>query len=255
MKKIKRIFVLGHFRLLGFTRCCVASIRKWYPDIPITLIKDEIDGPYDTSDLEHYYGVEIFDGEVRKYGWGMSRLEALFLPGYERILILDSDIVLAGPVLERLDQSDADFVVCEEWRPVEELRKYYFDPHVVAQLQPDFAFPGYVFNTGQMVATSGLLRREDFLPFVSFTEPRKLLQPETFCCGEQGLLDFILLYKAQRREITLERQQFMRWPGEMGEGRGGHSGIGCWIDLRFHSALVRKNSKFSALHALSARVF
>jgi len=213
--KIRRIFVSGYRRDLGLTRCCVASIRKWYPDIRITLVKDEIAGQYDTSDLERHYKVEVFDGPAKLYGWGMGKLQALFLPDRERILIIDSDIVFVGRVLERLEQSDADFVVCDEWRSREELGRYYFDPHVVKRIRPDFDFPGYVFNTGQIVATSGLLTQEDFAPFVSFVEPPKLLQPENFFCGEQGFLNFVLLHKAQRGELTLECQQFMRWAGSM----------------------------------------
>jgi lipopolysaccharide biosynthesis glycosyltransferase len=214
-RKITRIFVAGYRLDVAFTRCCVASIRKWYPDIGICLIKDELAGPYDTSDLENHYGVEIFDSGVRCYGWGMSKLEPLFLPGRQRVLILDSDVVFAGPVLARLEQSEHDFVVVDEAHPPEEIVQHYFDPQVVEQRERGFRFPGYVFNTGQIVATSGLLRRQDFLPFVSFAEPRKALQSEVFFCGEQGLLNFVLLSKAQSGELTIGRQAFMKWAGRL----------------------------------------
>jgi len=212
--KITRIYVAGYRLDVDLTRSCVASIRKWYPDIKISLIKDELAGAYDTSDLEDYYGVEVFEGPARRYGWGMSKLEPLFLPDRERFLILDSDIVFAGPVLERLERSGHDFIVADECHPLEEIHRHYFDPKVVEQREPGFRFPGYVFNSGQFVATSGLLRREDFLPFVRFVEPREALQPEIFFV-EQGVLSFLLPFKAQKGELTIERQAFMQWAGRM----------------------------------------
>jgi len=212
---ITKIFLAGYRRDVRFTRCCVASIRKWYPHIRISLIKDELAGAYDTSDLEQFYGVDIFDGGVRSYGWGMSKLEPLFLPERQRILILDSDIVFAGPVLDRLEQSAEDFVVAEEAHPGDEIREYYFDPELMERRHPGFRYPGYVFNTGQIVATSGILQREDFSPFVSFSEPRRSLEPEVFRCGEQGLLNFMLFSHQQRGRLSIGRTAFMQWAGRL----------------------------------------
>ena len=212
--RIDRIFLLGHRNDLRFTRCCVASIRRWYPDIPISLIKDELLGGYDTSELEKYWNVEIFPTPVKRFGWGLARLEALFLPARERALILDSDIVLAGRVLDSLEEYDEDFIVEGSNYPPEEIKAYYFDLDLLGRLYPLFEFAGYVFNAGQMVATTGILRREFFAAFVAFEEPRRILRPDVFVGSEQSLLNFILPQRAQQAELSIRRHAFMRWaPG------------------------------------------
>jgi hypothetical protein len=77
---------------------------------------------------------------------------------------------------------------------------------------PSFRYPGYVFNTGQIVATSGILKRSDFEPFAVFDRPTRFLQPELFKCGEQGLLNYVLMTQHQAGKLTLRRVPIMRWP-------------------------------------------
>jgi hypothetical protein len=204
--------VSGYRKDFRFTRCCVASIRHFYPGIPIVLIKDRIDGDYDTTLLQRVYGVEIFQTPVRRFGWGMSKLEPLFLPFRERCLILDSDTVFLGPVLDRLDAAAADFVV--EWcdHTPEDLTTNYFDPTRLSLEFPDFIFPGYVFNSGQFVATTGIVKRSDFESLVDFSEPRRSLRQDIFPCGDQGFLNFVLFRKQQRGALTIARERFMMWP-------------------------------------------
>jgi hypothetical protein len=215
--QIDKIYVSGWRGDVRFTKCCVASIRQWYPDVKICLIKDELGGNYDTSTLERAYDVEIFGSSSQMYGWGMAKLEPLFQPNNERCLIIDSDVIFVGPVLEGLERLREDFVVVDEDHPESEIKENYFAPQQVENLYPEFRFPGYVFNTGQFVARCGILTRSDFLPFVSFDQPPRLLMTEVFKCGEQGLLNFVLLSKHQAGALTLRRAHFMRWSPGMRE--------------------------------------
>src|SRR5438045_1395202 len=100
--KIDRIYIAGHKSDFRFTQCCVASIRHWYPKIPVTLIKDESSGGYSTEQLENLWNVSCFNSRQKVFGLGMSKLEPLFLPIRERCLIIDSDIVFLGRVLDSL---------------------------------------------------------------------------------------------------------------------------------------------------------
>ena len=70
--KIEAIYIpctRGDFRL---TRICVASIRYWYSDIPIVLIKDLMNGDFDTTEVEKHFNVSLYEQKVRAYGWGFS---------------------------------------------------------------------------------------------------------------------------------------------------------------------------------------
>jgi lipopolysaccharide biosynthesis glycosyltransferase len=147
----------------------------------------------------------------------VRKLEALFLPTKERCLILDSDIVFLGNLLGVLEQYDEDFVVANTPNPPEETAKYYFDLSKLNKLDPDFVFPNYTFNSGHIVATTGILKREDFEPFVRFSKPPSLIYPGVFAFGQQGILNYVLLKKLQEGKISLRREPFMWWAGWLKE--------------------------------------
>jgi hypothetical protein len=214
---IERIYIASYKLDLQFTQCCVASIRRWYPQIPISLIKDESRGSYNTEELERYWNVERFTADRKIFGLGMGKLEPLFLPTHERCLILDSDIVFIGKVLGALEEYDEDFIVADTPNPPEEITKYYFDLSTLSQLDPDFVFPNYTFNTGQIIATTGILKREDFEPFLRFSEPPTFIYPGVFADGEQGLLNYVLMRKHQDGKASLRREAFMWWAGWLSE--------------------------------------
>jgi glycosyltransferase involved in cell wall biosynthesis len=209
--KISRVYIGASHHDYHLAQCCVASIRHWYPDIPISLIKDFTNPQFDTIELEKAWNVSIFQARHQNLGLGWGKLEAIAASGSERCLILDSDIVLVNPLLDQLEAFDEDFIVVEENHPPESIHSYYFNLPLLQELDPSFQFPGFVFNVGQIVATSGLLTWDDFLPHLRI-EPRiEVLHPEIFPGSDQGLLNYLLLKKISRQEISLRRHAFMRW--------------------------------------------
>lgn len=206
--------VISCYRLdLPLTRICVASVRFWYPDVPIFLIKDLQHGEFDTSELERHWNVQIFPGRAKKLGWGFGKLELMTELPARRFLLLDADTAFAGRVLERLEAFDEDLVVDKEDFSPAAIAAQFFPVEKVEQLDPEFRFPGYGFNTGQMVATTGRLSRGDFDGLLDW-ETRSVRHREIFQKGEQGLFNYVVLRKAQRGELTLRREPFMVWPGE-----------------------------------------
>jgi hypothetical protein len=107
----------------------------------------------------------------------------------------------------------------------EEMALNYFNPSRVAEEFPDFRFPGYVFNTGQFVATTGILRRADFAGPIDFSEPRRRLREDRFSCGDQGLLNFVLFRKQQSGEVAIHRAGSIAIPKLE---RGGYSFLPHW---------------------------
>lgn len=196
-----------------YTRICVASIRFFYPDIPIRLL---IGGRIRSALLEELkrdWGVEISVVPPANYGWGFIKLEPLFFNQPERFLILDSDTIFIGAVLDVAIQSEADFVVDDEVQSEEDTRRLYYDWKSVRTIDPSALPPEFVFNSGQWFGTSGVLQRRDFSNWVQWDWPRTLKYPDIFMPGEQGILNYVLNQQARLGKLMVDRLKLMRWPG------------------------------------------
>ena len=209
---IDRIYVATHRFDVHLTRICVASIRYWYPTVPIYLIKDYLNGNFSTAEIERAWNVEVYSTRENRFGWGFSKLEPLFTEGGKRFLILDSDTVFAGKVLGSLESRSEDFLVHLEPQGDARAREIYFDRRELARFDPSFRRPAEMFNSGQFVATGGRVTREDFSP-VEWTSPRSLKYPRVFR-NEQGVLNYVLLKKRDSGEISLGSVRLMRWVGD-----------------------------------------
>jgi hypothetical protein len=245
--KIDAVYVSCYRHDIEFTRLCVASIRYWYPDLPIWLIKDEKYGRFSTGEIERVWNVGVHAANHRrKFGWGMGKLEILLLPTKSRCLLLDSDIVFAGKVLDELESYDEDFVVQNESYRADHIEHHFFSLEKLKKLDPKFRFPGYGFNTGQVVVTTGILRRADFDPFVDW-QASQVRHPEVFRLAEQGLLNYVVLRKLNEGSLTLRRISFMVWPGKAADvehiqvkdftTEGRHRQLIHWAGLRWGKTL------------------
>jgi hypothetical protein len=212
VSRIDRVYIAAHRRDLRLTRICVASVRQWYPEIPIFLLKDEVNGAFCTREIEERWNVQLWPAKSRSFGWGFIKLEPLFDTEKVRYLVLDSDIVFLGRVIDALEGFDAEFVVQEEKQPPEDVPNLYFDPQKVrAKLNPAFAGPAFTFNSGQYVGTSGVITRADFGNLVVWSEPRRVAFPEMFNPGDQGVLNYVVLERLAAGAIRVARTPFMKW--------------------------------------------
>ena len=227
MSRIDRVYIAVHRKDLRLARICLASVRQWYPELPIYLLKDEVHGPFSTCELEERWNVGTWPTGNMPFGWGFVKLEPLFAEERVRYLMLDADTVFVGRVIEALEKFDADFVVQEEVQPPSDIPGLYFDVRKLpAVLKRNFPMPRFTFNSGQYVATGGLLCRQDFSQLVHWTHPRRIRHRDVFNQGDQGVLNYVVLTKLEAGEITVDRTPFMKWGSqEMGE-----------IDLRLLSA-------------------
>lgn len=218
-KKIGGVYLLTHKYYGRLTQICVASIRYWYPEIPIFLIKDKIAGDFCTKEIETHWNVSVFPTSVEMFGWGFAHLEPLLLPGRERILVIDVDIVFVGRVLDELEKYHEDLIVHREDQPEEPSGRFndlYFSLEKLRQWDPSFRFPRFSFNAGQFVATTGVLRREDFDGLVDWGSPRRVLRPEIFNRGDQGVLNYAVMKRVAAGTMSIARIPFMVWnPEEM----------------------------------------
>jgi hypothetical protein len=194
-------------------RICVASIRYWYPHVSIWLLKDHQYGDFSTTEIEQYWNVQVYPTCRKKLGWGGGKLEVLTELPARRFLFLDSDTAFSGRVFEHLESFDENMIVeNKDYVAVGEVESQFFSLDGIQQLDPTFQFPGIGFNTGQFVATTGLITKEDLDGFLDW-QTLTLKHPEVFKMGEQGLLNYVVLRKLQQGELTLRREPLVVWPG------------------------------------------
>lgn len=209
--KIDRVYISNYKSDVRFLRPCVASIRAWYPEIPITIIQDFHGGAYRIDEACTAWNLEPYETDVQRFGSGWSRLEPLLHAQPERFLYLDADIVFTGRVIDALEQYDEDVVLtAEESRP-DEIARYWFDLEKLAAFDPAFVFRGSAYNVGLFVANTGLLSAEDLQQLIVFSEPRRARYPETLLLYESGPLNYLFLKKAQEDKLTLGVSDVMRF--------------------------------------------
>ncbi len=208
--KIDSVVVLcwaGDFRQ---ARICLASIRYFYPDIPLFLMKDVSKGEFDTSELERRLAVSTA-GLSGRYGLGWGKLELFFRPGLGRFLFVDADQIMVGPVLDDLARFNAPFVVVPDALEVDSpvIDRLYYNRAKLREFDPTYRLPAYHFNSGQFVGTAGLLSRTDFDRIIDWDSPLKVRDPEVFNFFDQSVLNYVLHRAAADGRITLQAHPFM----------------------------------------------
>lgn len=206
------IYIAASAHDARYTRICVASVRHFYPQVPIRLLAGGTLQRGLVEELQRYWDVQVAELPRGDYGWGFVKLEPLFGPPGERFLVLDSDTVLAGPILDVYRGSDASFLVDDEQLSEADTHRLYYDWQKVRAIDPQAQPPQFVFNSGQWFGTAGILTREDFAPLLEWSMPPRLRYPQHFMPGEQGILNYVLNQKAILDRIQVARQKIMRWP-------------------------------------------
>jgi hypothetical protein len=219
MPPVDCIYIAASAQDARYTRICVASIRFVYPHIPIRILPGGRLQADLVRELRQYWDVQLAElAEEGDYGWGFVKLEPLFGPPGERFLVLDSDTVITGSVLDLWNDSRSLFVVDDEQQPESRAREIYYDWEKVRGSDPSARPPGFLFNTGQWFGTAGVLTRADFAPWILWTMPRTTTPPNLFMNGDQGLLNYIFNQKVNLHGLQVERRQIMRWPAHSTEG-------------------------------------
>jgi len=217
-KAVDCIYVAACARDARLTRICVASIRYFYPDVPIRILAGDILQPGLAEELRTYWNVGLVDLPVGDYGWGMVKLEPLFGPPGQKFLVLDVDTVFTGRVLDVRAESDAPFFVDDEQLSDPDSRRLYYDWDKLREIDPKVQSARTAFNVGQWFGTAGLVKRDQFDPWVEWTLPRRLRYQEYFMGGDQGVMNYVILQKEAFEGLRIERRTIMRWPGNGMEG-------------------------------------
>lgn len=210
--KIDKVYVFCCKKDLYLTRICVASIRYWNESVPIEFVKDLSQGDFDTRELETVFGVSVAPIGYRNLSF-YSKLYPFMLPTGERALLIDSDIVWAGNLLESLESFREDIIV-EGYTPREaktEMQKWFFNLSKLKENYPDYEYPGYLFNCGQLVVNTSKFSEADFSDIIEWKENMAPLVPGIFVGEDQGILNYVISRKIRKNEISLRSHHFFLW--------------------------------------------
>ncbi len=207
---------------LWFARICVASIRFFYPSNEIYLLPDFGNGSFSTKEIESKFKVRVLDYGVKRFGWGIAKLFPVFDEYFmnKRVLMLDADILLLGELDRNLtgngiDKNSRDFIVSGEQcdNPREQWSKdAYFDIDAVKELDLNYDFPGYFFNSGCFFFTGGSLTETDFELVFNKKKYPFVLRPALLPFPDQSILNFILPIVEKKREFHIKYDfPFMIW--------------------------------------------
>lgn len=214
--RINKIAIACFKKDLFLLRVCIASIRYWYPDVEIFLIKDYIQGTFSTKEIEENFNVQTFPTRRKNFGWPWSKLAVILHDKKDKYLFLDSDVVLLGKVLDKLSEYEDDFIVTgirEEDKFNPTFNSHYIDMRKMETFDPSYRFPGFGFNGGQIVMTSGLLQEADFGKVIGFEPEIVNKHPDIFKHGDQGPLNYAFAKAHQQGTIKLRYEDFWIWPG------------------------------------------
>jgi hypothetical protein len=229
---IDRVFINTYRYDFEYAKICIASVRYWYPNIPIYLIKDFGQGNPLSQTTEKLWNVQTLELERKRFDWGYGKLEPLFLDSDESFLILDADTVITGPVLEVVANIESDFVVDEEIQPQERFNEIYYNLDKINEIATSFVYPGYSFNSGQWFGKSGVLVRKDFELSLDWSEPPVPKYPQIVFKGDQAHLNFVIHMKQQEGKLKVTRRKLMIWP---------QSGNADFIDL---NNIIKKQNDY-----------
>lgn len=218
LKNDIKIAIAVNKRDLWFCRICVASIRYYYPDIGIFLLKDEMNGVFSTTELETYFGVQTINFNRKKFGWSAAKMHLYTDERFkgQRFLVLDADIVFTGKVLNDRFSHDQPFDILVDEEKVdtpyaEWFKKTYFDIDILSKQFPGYQYPGYSFNCGQLFCRIGFINKEDVQEFFDFEQQPSWKRLDIFPLIDQSLLNWLVPKLEQEGTLRVGKASYMWW--------------------------------------------
>jgi hypothetical protein len=207
--KIDRIYIPCFKKDFYFTKICVASIRYWNKEIPISLIKDFSKGAFDSSELEKTFDVSVFPLKFSKMD-AYGKLAPFIDEAGSRILLMDSDIIWIKDMIPELNNYAEDIVVqCYNPQDKEnEMNCWYFNTDNLKKFYSDYTYPGFLFNTGQMVVNTSAFSEHDFKDIIEWKEQARPIHKNTFLCEDQGIINYVAARKIKEGKLSFSNHLF-----------------------------------------------
>ena len=208
-----------------FLPACISSIRRFYSDAAITLLKDTFRGPVPTTCLEKRFHVSVAPVE-RTFGGGgwIKLLPAMLGEGSSSfhfpLMILDADTLLLGPVFEELLAVKGSVVVAPdilhagESFSKEHVSKQYLSISKLLEQGTRFqdieSFPW--FNSGHIFLRQPFMDPAFINEWVNWNStPITKKNPHFHPLTDQSLLNHFLLLNSR---VGLGVLDFAEWSGD-----------------------------------------
>jgi len=210
------VVIFANRRDFFLTKLCVASIRYYYPDQEIYLVKDLINGEFNSKIIEKKFNVKLIKLSKKYFGWGGAKLHFLIENNLlnKKVLFLDSDIIFLGKVIDKLFRNNSKFIINPEYfsLPLDSLvMQYYVNPEKIKHIYPEYEFPGYFFNVGQMVLTPSYVEESLLTPCFDKNRFPYYTKVESFNTAEQSILNVVLPIVFKNHNIEPGLVDFMKW--------------------------------------------
>lgn len=209
---IDRILVACCRKDFYLTRICVASIRFWNKTIPIDLLKDLSGGSFDTTEMERIFSVGVASLPFSTMG-AYSKLFPFISKKRERVLILDSDIVMLGNIIPVLEKYDEDILV-QTYSPddrIAEMNRWYFRYDKNNPLFQNYIYPGFLFNSGQMVINTGIFPLEVVRLVIDWNEQTAAKAKDVFICADQDIVNYVFAGLLHQKKLTFAHVHLYEW--------------------------------------------
>lgn len=193
----------------------IESITQLRPDLPICLIYDGI-APLKRL-RSAYPGLRIKRREntsnrflrENSYGYGVTKMVALWESPFETFLYLDSDACAWGDLSEIINLKGADLKIpsMPYSFTMEEVNSYFFNTSFLASLDPEFTpekHTSHYFCSGTFVARRGIFSLERYAELLRLSKA----DTKRFSFGEQGILNYMIFSALERSEINVVFEDF-----------------------------------------------
>lgn len=206
------IVVFANAKDFFLTKICIASIRYYYPNIEIILVKDELNGRFNSRILQNIYNVKELRLSKKFFGWAAAKLHFLIeVDENKNYLCIDSDIIFVGKVLSKFEYCKSDFIVSsEEYEWSDVVKRVFVDPEKVISYYPNYSFPGFFFNAGQTIVNPSKITAEDFNGVFDPNRYPYYQDRNVFCCVDQSILNALLPSLKNENRISFEGVEFMK---------------------------------------------
>jgi|688.fasta_scaffold424478_1 hypothetical protein len=195
---------------LPLLRGCLASIRYFAADAPICLL---IDQNFDSRPFEKRYGLTcIRRNDVKNpglktygFGYGVTKMSALWEAPFEKVLQLDADLVLWGDIRKNLPCGNWDFVYNEPHELITEYiqKTQYFDPKKIFKFTRAFDWQGReYFNSGVFACRVGALDLNEALELLDILKNER---GNAFPLNDQSVLNLLVFRMVSENRLNVSK--------------------------------------------------